>query len=200
MGGGGRAAVGDVRPQAVVTGGEARPLLAAKLIPGDGGVGRIAPAQRHLAVAAQHPEAARLQWRTEPQHCFVRGGADAARIHGANLEDVCRAAGEPGHGVAGGGSAAAGDVRPQAVVTVGEARACLVAHLVLGDAAVAGVGPGQDRLPVARGGREPRRFGRRCDDGELDAVGRLGSKDVFYSHAKDFFSRRVGKHANCAPI
>ena len=137
----GCAAVGNVDPVSVFAGG-----LVAVLPAGHGRIAQRRPGQPDLAVAGRRGEARRFGRDGNRGCCRLVGfHAVAAGVHGADLEGVGGSVGQPGHGVGGRGCIAACDVGPVSVFAGG-----LVAVLPAGDAAVAGVGPAQRDLPVAR--------------------------------------------------
>ena len=131
----------------------------------DAGIVRVVPCQHDPAVAGLGPEACRLGRRSKSR----RGGRlvglrpGAAPVHRPNPESMDDAVGEPRHRVAYRRGAAAGNVRPVAVIP-----RRLQAVLPAGNAAVVRVGPDEPCLRVARfdpeaGGLRRRRPGRGGD-------------------------------------
>ena len=156
-------ASGNFVPLCLVT---AARLPALELPAPDARIVGVVPGEQHLAVAGLGPEPRGLGRHRLPRRRggFVGLRTGAARVQRPDPECVGRVVGKAGHRMADRGGAAAGDVFPGAV-----GRCRPEAVLPSGDAVVAGVGPEQLRLRIARlrakAGRLFRNRPRRGGDG-----------------------------------
>ena len=150
-----RAAVRDVRP-----GRRGRVRVRGVFVAGHGAAavaGRRRPGERRLGVSRCHAQAGRGRGQAGSDGDGVGGGARVVRVvaivvvHRADLERVGGAVGQGPDRMAGGAGVAAGDVGP--------GRGVLL-DLVLGDAGVVRVVPGERRLGIPRRSREARGLGR----------------------------------------